>query len=43
MAFATYAKSYKSGGINLNGIPVNAAGAPILAATTDQAGRCQRL
>jgi iron complex outermembrane receptor protein len=34
MAFATYAKSYKSGGINLNGIPVNAAGAPILAATT---------
>jgi iron complex outermembrane recepter protein len=34
MAFATYAKSYKSGGINLNGIPVNAAGTPILAATT---------
>jgi len=34
MAFATYAKTFKSGGINLNGIPVNAAGAPILSATT---------
>lgn len=34
LAFATYAKSYKSGGINLNGIPVNATGAPILSATT---------
>lgn len=33
-AFATYSKSYKSGGINLNGIPVNTAGAPILSATT---------
>lgn len=34
LAFGTYAKSYKSAGINLNGIPVNAAGAPILSATT---------
>ena len=33
-AFATYAKTFKSGGINLNGIPVNAAGAPILSTTT---------
>ncbi len=34
LAFGTYAKAYKSGGINLNGIPVNATGAPILSTTT---------
>ena len=34
LGYATYAKSYKSGGINLNGIPVNGAGVPILSAAT---------
>ncbi len=32
LAYATYAKSFKSGGINLNGVPNDAAGSPILAA-----------
>ena len=32
LAYATYAKSFKSGGINLNGVPTDAAGHPILAA-----------
>lgn len=32
LAYATYAKSFKSGGINLNGVPNDAAGNPILAA-----------
>lgn len=32
MAYATYAKSFKSGGINLNGVPSDAAGNPLLAA-----------
>ncbi len=32
LAYATYAKSFKSGGINLNGVPTDAAGNPILAA-----------
>lgn len=31
-AYATYARSYKSGGINLSGLPLDAAGAPILSA-----------
>ena len=34
LAFATYAKSFKSGGVNLNGVPNDAAGNPILAAAT---------
>ena len=34
LAYATYAKSFKSGGINLNGVPSDAAGNPILAAAT---------
>jgi iron complex outermembrane receptor protein len=34
MAFATYAKSFKTGGINLNGVPADNAGVPILAAAT---------
>ena len=34
MAYATYAKSFKSGGINLNGVPADAAGNPLLAAAT---------
>ncbi len=34
MAYATYAKTFKSGGINLNGVPADAAGVPILAAGT---------
>jgi iron complex outermembrane receptor protein len=33
-AFATYAKTFKSGGVNLNGVPNDAAGNPILAAGT---------
>jgi iron complex outermembrane receptor protein len=33
-AYATYAKSFKSGGVNLNGVPADAAGNPILAAAT---------
>jgi iron complex outermembrane recepter protein len=34
LAFATYAKTFKSGGINLNGVPADSAGVPILAAAT---------
>lgn len=34
LAYATYARSFKSGGINLNGVPADAAGNPILAAGT---------
>jgi iron complex outermembrane receptor protein len=34
LGYATYAKSFKSGGINLNGVPADAAGNPILAAAT---------
>ena len=33
-AFATYSKTFKSGGVNLNGVPNDAAGNPILAAGT---------
>ena len=33
-AYATYARSYKSGGINLSGLPLDAAGNPILSAAT---------
>jgi iron complex outermembrane recepter protein len=32
--YATYAKSFKSGGINLNGVPADSTGAPILADAT---------
>ncbi len=32
--YATYSRSFKSGGINLNGVPADAAGNPILAAGT---------
>lgn len=32
--YATYAKAFKTGGINLNGVPNDAQGAPILAAST---------
>ncbi|WJY19909.1 TonB-dependent receptor [Alteriqipengyuania flavescens] len=34
LAYATYAKSFKSGGINLNGVPSDAVGDPIVAAAT---------
>ena len=34
LLYATYAKSFKSGGINLNGVPADAAGNPLLAAAT---------
>jgi iron complex outermembrane recepter protein len=34
LLYATYAKSFKSGGINLNGVPADTAGNPILAAAT---------
>ena len=34
LAYATYAKSFKSGGINLNGLPLDAANHPILRAAT---------
>jgi iron complex outermembrane recepter protein len=34
MAYATYAKTFKTGGINQNGLPTDAAGNPILAAGT---------
>jgi iron complex outermembrane recepter protein len=34
LAYATYAKSFKSGGVNLNGVPADAQGNPILAAAT---------
>lgn len=33
-AYATYARSFKSGGINLNGVPADSAGNPLLAAAT---------
>ncbi|MFM5929336.1 MAG: TonB-dependent receptor [Novosphingobium sp.] len=33
-AYATYARTFKSGGINLNGVPADAAGSPLLAAAT---------
>ncbi|TKD49944.1 TonB-dependent receptor [Sphingomonas baiyangensis] len=32
LAYATYARAFKSGGINLNGVPTDAAGVPILSA-----------
>lgn len=32
LAYATYAKAFKSGGINLNGVPADASGVPILSA-----------
>jgi iron complex outermembrane recepter protein len=34
LAYATYAKSFKSGGVNLNGLPADGEGAPLLAAAT---------
>jgi iron complex outermembrane receptor protein len=34
LAYATYAKTFKSGGINLNGVPADSAGNPLLAAAT---------
>lgn len=34
MAYATYAKTFKTGGINQNGLPTDSAGNPILAAGT---------
>jgi len=34
LLYATYAKSFKSGGVNLNGVPSDGSGAPILAAAT---------
>jgi iron complex outermembrane receptor protein len=34
LGYATYAKSFKSGGINQNGLPTDAAGVPIAAAGT---------
>jgi iron complex outermembrane recepter protein len=34
LLYATYAKSFKSGGINQNGVPADAAGNPILGAAT---------
>jgi iron complex outermembrane recepter protein len=34
LLYATYAKSFKSGGINQNGVPADAAGNPLLAAAT---------
>lgn len=34
LAYATYARSFKSGGINLNGVPVGTDGTPLLAAAT---------
>lgn len=33
-AYATYARTFKSGGINLNGVPADNAGNPLLAAAT---------
>ncbi len=33
-AYATYARSYKSGGINLSGLPLDASNTPILSAAT---------
>jgi iron complex outermembrane receptor protein len=34
LAYATYARTFKSGGVNLNGVPADAQGNPILAAGT---------
>lgn len=34
LAYGTYAKSFKSGGINQNGVPTDAAGLPLLGAQT---------
>jgi len=34
LLYATYSKGFKSGGVNLNGLPADASGAPILAAAT---------
>ncbi|GFM29130.1 TonB-dependent receptor [Novosphingobium sp. PY1] len=34
LAYATYARSFKSGGVNLNGVPSDADGNPLLAAAT---------
>ena len=34
LTYASYAKSFKSGGVNLNGVPSDANGEPILAAAT---------
>jgi iron complex outermembrane receptor protein len=34
LAYATYARTFKSGGVNLNGVPADANGVPILAAGT---------
>ena len=34
LAYGTYAKSFKTGGINQNGLPTDSAGNPILAAST---------
>lgn len=34
LAYATYARAFKSGGVNLNGVPSDANGVPILAAGT---------
>ena len=34
MIYGTYAKAFKSGGVNLGGLPTDASGAPILAAAT---------
>ncbi|WP_235902502.1 TonB-dependent receptor [Sandarakinorhabdus oryzae] len=34
LAYATYARSFKPGGVNLGGLPTDAAGAPLLGATT---------
>ncbi|QCB53902.1 TonB-dependent receptor [Sphingopyxis sp. PAMC25046] len=34
LVYATYAKTFKSGGINQNGVPSDAAGIPLLAAAT---------
>lgn len=33
-AYATYAHTFKSGGVNLNGVPADSAGVPLLAAAT---------
>ncbi|WP_295524766.1 TonB-dependent receptor [Novosphingobium sp. Chol11] len=33
-AYATYAKSFKTGGVNLNGVPADAAGVPLLELAT---------
>ncbi len=34
LAYATYAKAFKTGGVNQNGLPTDAAGAPLLGAGT---------